>query len=89
VIALFPVIVGATQVTVIEVEFACAVTLVGFSGAEGRVAAGNAAYSELPLALIANIENVMIAPAERPEMLLVVADAAAVVVSPLVPFLIT
>jgi hypothetical protein len=89
VIALFPVIVGATQLTEIEDVFAVAVMLVGLSGADGRVADVNATYSELPLAFFARIEKTMIEPAVKPEIVLVVADASAVVVSLLVPFLMT
>lgn len=47
---------GATQVTVIEVVPAVAVTLVGLSGAEGKVAEAKAAQSEFPFAFWARIE---------------------------------
>jgi hypothetical protein len=50
------VIAGATQDTEIEAVFAVAVTEVGLSGAEGSVAAANAAHSEFPLAFLAWME---------------------------------
>jgi hypothetical protein len=50
------VITGATHVTVIDVVPADAVTPVGLSGAEGKVADENATHSEFPLAFLARIE---------------------------------